>query len=39
VHRLHQFADRRSRTGNDLYLDSGAYFYGMTFGELEDASP
>jgi hypothetical protein len=37
VHRLHQFPDRHSFTGNDLYLDDGRYFYGMTFGELQDA--
>ena len=37
VHRLHQFPDGRSFTGNDLYMDNGRYVYGMTFAELQDA--
>jgi hypothetical protein len=37
VHRVHRFPDSPTFTGNDLYMDDGRYFYGMTFGALQDA--
>jgi len=37
VHRLHEFPDRPSFTGKDLYMDDGGYFFGATLGELQDA--
>lgn len=39
VQRSHHFPDpKQDFTGNDLYLDDGRYFYGMTRGELKAAT-